>query len=55
VQQNPVLAVPFGDRSTNVQLRSQSISMENLAKLWLASSRPLRLTFGIIATLTVSG
>ncbi|HEV7847825.1 MAG TPA: Pvc16 family protein [Mycetocola sp.] len=55
VQQNPVLAVPFGDRSTNVQLRSQSISMENLAKLWLASSRPLRLTFGIIATFTVSG
>jgi hypothetical protein len=55
VQQNPVLAVPLGDRSTNVQLRSQSLSTENLCSLFLASSMPLRLTVGVVATFTVSG
>jgi hypothetical protein len=55
VQQNAVLAVPLGDQHTNVQLRSQSLSTENITGLWLASAAPLRLCFGIIATFTVSG
>jgi hypothetical protein len=55
VQQNSVLAVPMAEGSTNVQLRSQSLSTVDLCNLWVASAAPLRLTFGIIATFTVSG
>jgi hypothetical protein len=55
VQQNPVLAVPLGERTTNVQLRILPLSTEKLCSVWLASSAPLRLTVGIVATFTVSG
>ncbi|MET4637353.1 Pvc16 family protein [Mycetocola sp. 2940] len=55
VQQSPVLPVPLGERTTNVQLRSHSISTDHLTALWLASAMPLRLSFGIVATFTVSG
>ncbi|SFN84039.1 Pvc16 family protein [Mycetocola miduiensis] len=55
VQQHAVLTVPLGDQHTNVQIRSQSLSTENLTSLWLASEAPLRLCFGIIVTFTVSG
>jgi hypothetical protein len=50
-----VLAVPLGEKTTKVQLRSHSLSTENLTGVWLASAVPLRLTFGIVATFTVSG
>jgi hypothetical protein len=55
VQQNPVLSVPLADGPTNVQLRSQTIGTEHVSSLWIASSAPLRLSFGIVATFTVSG
>ncbi|MET0716045.1 MAG: Pvc16 family protein [Mycetocola sp.] len=54
VQQNAVLTVPIGDQHTNVQVRSESLSTETIASLWLASEAPLRLCFGIIVTFTVS-
>ena len=55
VQQNPVLIVPLGERTTDVQLRSHALSEENLTALWIASDAPLRLSFGVTATFTLTG
>lgn len=55
VQQNSVLVVPLGEHSADVQLRSHSLETAELVPLWLASAAPLRLSFGVTATFTLSG
>ena len=55
VQQHPVVIVPLGDRTADVQLRGHSLTLDQLLALWPALGAPLRLSFGVTATFTVSG
>lgn len=55
VQQHPVLLVPLGDKTVDVQLRGHSLSFDQITVLWPALGAPLRLSFGVTATFTVSG
>ncbi|MET1051146.1 MAG: Pvc16 family protein [Mycetocola sp.] len=55
IQQNPVLVVPVGAGTVDVQLRSHALSIAELAALWTASASPLRPSFGVTATFTVTG
>ncbi len=55
VHEHPVLLVPFGERTIDVQLRSQSLATTDLAALWVACNSPLRLSFGVTATFTLAG
>lgn len=56
VENNPVIAVALPSRaSLQVQLTSAALTLEDLTSLWVASAAPLRLSFGITATITMPG
>lgn len=54
IEHNPVLTVPVdSDGPMQVRLTATALTLDDLTSLWIASTAPLRLSFGVTATIAL--
>lgn len=55
IERHPVLTVPVGSESSaQVRLTSAALTIKDLTSLWLSSTAPLRLSFGVTASFALN-